>query len=309
MSAAHFSLIFEGRAVDNGEIDVQDLAPSLLALGALIQAANAELNGASSRMAVKVQTTRAGSFQVDMMLVQSLAEQAASLLSFLSDNKDGLAAADTLADIILKVGGGVAGATAAAGGGLLAFLKWLRGRRPSHIEPVGAEIHVHVDDTVFVTNRQTIVLAENREVREQARRLVAVLDRNGIDALITQSAAGERLTIAKPDVPAFDIPEFAEETLVDETERTKWLQIDSLSFKEGNKWRLTDGGEPFFAVIEDAEFLGRIDRREIAFAKADDLHCLMRERQSRTGKGALKKEITILRVLEHRSGAKQLRLL
>lgn len=308
MSDAHFSLIFEGRSVDNGEIDVQDLAPSLLALGALIQAANAELNGASSRMAVKVQTTRAGSFQVDMMLVQSLAEQAASLLSFLSDHKDGLAAADTLADIILKVGAGVTGVTVTAGGGLLAFLKWLRGRRPSRIEKVAGEIHVYVDDTVFITNPQTIALAENREVREQARRLVSVLDRDGIDSIAAQRAGQERLTLAKPDVPSFNIPEAAEEVLA-ESEYTRWLQIDSLSFKEGNKWRLTDGGEPFFAVIEDAEFLARIDRREIAFAKADGLQCLMRERQSITGKGTLKKEITVLRVLEHRSGAKQLKLL
>lgn len=65
MRNTHFSLIFEGRAVDNGEIDVQDLAPSLLALGALIQAANAELNGQAARVAVKLQTTRSGSFQVD----------------------------------------------------------------------------------------------------------------------------------------------------------------------------------------------------------------------------------------------------
>ena len=34
MSDANFSLVFEGAAVENGEMDVRDLAPSLLALGA-----------------------------------------------------------------------------------------------------------------------------------------------------------------------------------------------------------------------------------------------------------------------------------
>lgn len=39
MSDANFGLIFEGSAVDNGEIDFKDLAPSLMAPGELIQAA------------------------------------------------------------------------------------------------------------------------------------------------------------------------------------------------------------------------------------------------------------------------------
>jgi hypothetical protein len=48
MSDANFSLIFEGPAVENGEIDVQDLAPSLMALGEMIQAANAGLKAPMS---------------------------------------------------------------------------------------------------------------------------------------------------------------------------------------------------------------------------------------------------------------------
>lgn len=45
MSEARFSLIFRGLAVDNGEIDVHDLAPALLAVGDLLQAANQAING------------------------------------------------------------------------------------------------------------------------------------------------------------------------------------------------------------------------------------------------------------------------
>jgi hypothetical protein len=308
MSDANFSLIFEGPAVENGEIDVQDLAPSLMALGEMIQAANAGLNGERARVAVKLQATRKGSFEADLSVVQSLAEQAATLLDALAGHKEGIAAANELADVILKVGGTVGGCVVATGGGLLALLKWLRGRKPDNIEPRGGDVHVHIGDNVFVTNRQTIVLAENREVREQARKLVGVLEKDGINRLSTRRDGPENLTIERSEVSYFDIPEGEEETLED-SEREMWLQIDSLSFKEGNKWRLTDGGEPFHATVDDADFLNKIAKGEVSFSKADDLHCLVRERQSRTGKGQLKKERTIICVIEHRPGARQLRLL
>lgn len=58
MSDANFSLIFEGTSAENGEIDIKDLAPSLMALGDLIQAANAEINGEKARIAVKLQATK-----------------------------------------------------------------------------------------------------------------------------------------------------------------------------------------------------------------------------------------------------------
>lgn len=58
MSDANFSLIFEGTFAENGEIDIKDLVPSLMALGDLIQAANAEINGEKARIAVKLQATK-----------------------------------------------------------------------------------------------------------------------------------------------------------------------------------------------------------------------------------------------------------
>ena len=51
MSTSHFGIAFEGPAFDDGEIDVRDLAPALLALGDVIQAANHALNGSGRRPA------------------------------------------------------------------------------------------------------------------------------------------------------------------------------------------------------------------------------------------------------------------
>lgn len=303
MSDAHFTLIFEGSAVDNGAMDVRDLAPSLLSLCDLIQAANLTINGERAKIVVKLHATRTGSFEVDMTMVQSLVSQASLLLNQLAGHKDGLAAAKDLVEIIFKASAGVG----LIGGGFFALIKWLRNRKPDHIETKGGDTIIHIGNSYFMTNHQALALAENLEVREQAKKLVAVLQSEGIDSLSTR-AHGEKLTINREDARAFEIPEGEDETLED-IEREMYLQIDSLSFKEGNKWKVTDGGEPFHAVIEDSVFLNRIAKGEISFSKTDSLHCLVHERQIRTFRGQLRKERTIVKVLEHRPGACQLKLL
>lgn len=300
MSDSNFSLIFNGSAVDNGEIDVKDLAPALMALGELIQAANAEINGERARIAVKLQATKKGSFEVNMALVQSISEQATLLIDSLAGHKDGLAAAKDLADIIFQVG--------ATAGGFFGLIKWLRNRKPDRVETKGGDTHIHIGDTHFVTNSHAVALAENLEVREQAKNFVAVLLKEGIDEISTRRPGKEKLTIKKNEAHYFDLPQIEEETLED-VEREMFLQIDSLSFREGNKWRMTDGGEPFYAVLEDVDFLNRIAKGEVSFSKNDYLHCLVHECQIRTVKGQLKKERKIIRVIEHKLGTKQLKLL
>jgi hypothetical protein len=304
MNDASFCLIFDGAGVENGEIDVKDLAPSLMALGELIQAANTELNGDRAKIAVKLTATRKGSFEVSMTLVQEFGAQALALLDSLAGHKDGIAAANELADIIFKVGGGVS----VIGGGFFALIKWLRNRKPDKIETKGGETQIHIGDNIFITNPQVVKLAENLEVREQARNLVAVLSNDGIDEISTRRGTDEKLTIKKNEAQFFDVPDVEEETLED-SEREMFLQIDSLSFKEGNKWRVTDGGEPFYAVIEDVDFLNQIAKGDVSFSKNDNLHCRVREHQIRTSKGQLRKERSIIRVIEHKPGSRQLKLL
>jgi hypothetical protein len=59
MSHAEFSLKYDGSAVDAGTMDVRDLAPALLGVGQLIEAASRVVNGENSAVKVKIKTTRA----------------------------------------------------------------------------------------------------------------------------------------------------------------------------------------------------------------------------------------------------------
>ena len=104
MSEANFSLKLIGPALDDGEIDVHDLAPALLAMGDLFQAANTAINGERAKASVKVRATSRGSFEVDLTLIQTLKESVKTLFDFAAENNEGIAAANDLADLILKVG-------------------------------------------------------------------------------------------------------------------------------------------------------------------------------------------------------------
>ncbi|WP_275272424.1 hypothetical protein [Limnobacter sp. P1] len=302
MSEEKLTLVFDGPAVENGEIDVRDLAPALLAIGELIQAANSEINGTRAQMSVKVKATAEGSFEVDLNLIQSLMENAKALFDFASIHNDSIAAANELADLLFKIVGG----TVATGGGLLALIKFLKGRKPDRIEQRGGDVHIHIGDNYFVTNKRTVQIAESVAVREHAKKAVSTLSNDGIDVIKVRRPKTDDLEITKSEVIYFDYAE-TEEQLADET-RTMTLQIISLSFKEDNKWRVTDGGEPFGATIEDATFLNQIANNEIAFSKGDYLVCVVRERQFRSSKG-LKKERYIIEVKDHKPASKQLRLI
>lgn len=303
MSEANLTLVFDGSAVTDGEIDIQDLAPALLAMEELIQAANHEINGDKAKISVKVQATAEGSFEVGLMIFQFLTENTEAYLDFALENEDKIAAANELTDLLFKI---VGGAATVVGGGVFGLIKFLKGRKPDRIEEKAKEVYVYIGDTYFVTNKQAIKLVESVAVRKPAKKAVSTLSKDGIDNIQVQRSGQETLSVSKGDVGYFEYND-NEEELMDEV-RPMTLQIINLSFKEDNKWRVTDGGEPFSATIEDIAFLNKIDNNEIAFSKGDYLFCDVRERQFNTSNG-LKKERTIIEVKDHKPAAKQLRLI
>ena len=85
------------------------------------------------------------------------------------------------------------------------------------------------------------------------------------------------------------------------------LSIRSLAFQEGNKWRLFDGQNVITATITDSDFIDRVDRNMIRFAKGDLLLCEVRTVQTQ-GVDGLRTEHTVLRVVEHKPAPDQIPL-
>jgi hypothetical protein len=87
--------------------------------------------------------------------------------------------------------------------------------------------------------------------------------------------------------------------VVSDSVSRKVLLIESVVFKDGNKWRVHDGDYPFFATLDDEAFLARVNAG-VRFGKGDVLVAELRQIQIMSD-GVLKNEYHIVKVHEHRA--------
>jgi hypothetical protein len=71
MDSASFVVSFNGPGVEDGRIHVRDLAPALLSLGRLIDAANIAVYGEKQPIKIEAKAISTGSFEVVLQAVSS----------------------------------------------------------------------------------------------------------------------------------------------------------------------------------------------------------------------------------------------
>lgn len=293
MTTASFTVAYDGPALRDGLMDVRDLAPALLAVGQLFDAANAVLNRDEASVSVNVKATGQGSFEIDFTIVQSIASQ---LTSFFSGNE--ITAAINLKEIIF--GGGAS---------LIWLIKILRGKSPEKVEKLSeSTVKIIFEGQTFEVPMALLRLYQDLAVRAAAQKAVAEpLKKNGIDVFEVRNAEkAKEISVSKFEVEYFTKPEIPDEILVDATKRAAF-SIVSLSFKEDNKWRLYDGNTQISATVEDFDFQQRVDASQISFSKGDILLCDVRVKQKQTSHG-LSTEYVVEKVIEHRPALRQLPL-
>ena len=305
MAKTRFEIAFEGDSFEDGEIDVRDLAPTLLAFGNVVQAANKVLNGDRADARLKVAATDKGSFvAVLTMDVGWLAD----MLDAVSAHPQRVVAADQLMDLLIKAGT-IAGAPLC----LFAALKALKGKRPDKVETLGdGTTEITINLTTFVVDDRTVALLQDLPTREAVEDLGTKAARvDGLDNLRigADSEAVEAVRLALTDLPSLKVPPEQDEPDTEITRRDVWLKIVSVHFRDGYKWRFSDGGErPFTADMEDAEFQKKIQEGILALNANDAIRCRLREEQSLSASNLLK-VIYVEEVLEYRPGARQMNLL
>jgi hypothetical protein len=279
-------IIYEGPAVADGSMNVKDLAPAMLAIGTLFETANTISNGQLASVNIKVRATSPGSFHILYEVIQTSQVIAPNLLATATQIRDWL------------IGGVV------IGGGIFAVIKWARGRKPK-LTQINKELYtLTIDGETYEIPLALLRLYQDASIRQSIANIVRPVKEEGIDSL---QIRGDNLLlqeVKKEESEFFDLPE-TQELLLDETRRQAF-SITTLSFKEDNKWRLTDGQSTFLVAMKDVAFQRRVDNNEVSFAKGDVLLCDLRTIQWQVQSG-VRTEYEVVKVIKH-TPARQLSL-
>jgi hypothetical protein len=140
MGDNQFRVIYNGPAVDDGEMDVEQLASSLLALGKLIENADAIRSGEAGRVKVRVKSDlKRGSFDVGIAVHWIDGFKDAAIAWALTPEGTGTLAVLGFLGVNLK------DAALLGGKGLIQVVRWLKGRR------VAKQIVLQDGNTTLIT--------------------------------------------------------------------------------------------------------------------------------------------------------------
>lgn len=297
-----FQLVYDGPALSESQMDVRTLAPALIALGDLVERANEMVNGNQARVALNVRGSfKRGSFGIEFELVTNLWQK---VLDFTGNPH-----VSGAKEIIEWLGFGAVG-TAAVYGSLVRVIRWLRGRGVKREVVLGnGVVRLYVGDEYIDVEEQVIALLRDYRIRKHLEAVIAEpLSRDGITvAGIVDPERGEVVILAEADEARwFKAPPAEEEAVADDRYEAT-LQVHTLAFQDGNKWRFGDGASVFFAAVEDEDFLARVARNQESFSKDDIIRARVRRVQRLTASG-LKAEHFVEKVLEHRSASPHVQL-
>jgi hypothetical protein len=296
MAEASFSVMYDGPALQEGRIPVGDLAPALLALGEVFDAAAADLYPELPAPTLEVEAPERGSFDAHLILHAVDAwEQAVDMFS----SKEITA----LANLVQLTTGAA---------GLFALIRKLRGRRIREVENTNDpdEVIVTLDDGVeFVAATKLVRISRNPKARRAARQVVEPVKRLGINKVEIRSddsqEEDEPVVVESSEAEAFELPtaEDGSEEVVDNV-REAFVTIVKPDFEDG-RWKVSDGSSRFGVEMEDQGFQDRVRRAAEVFRAGDTLRCIIRTSQWIVD-GKLRSVHKITEVIEHVKAGEQL---
>lgn len=289
MSPINLHIVYDGPALENHRMDVKDLAPALLALGGLVDRANEVLNQDRAKVRVEVQASfREGSFGITFEVIQSLR----SMFDFLSGNP----ITGTLNLVALL------GLARGGGKGALWLLRKLKGRTIERFEllPDGKAV-VYVDQEQHMIEKEVLELVRDHKIRRHFESLIAKpLDQDGIETFAVADPKTKKVEVlVDKSESSYFIAPIGEIDMEETDEYIARLQIVTISFQDGNKWRFSDGQQSFYATISDEIFNQRVTNREEQFGKGDIIRAKVRRRQYMADGDKLRADYEIIEVLQH----------
>lgn len=258
---------YDGPALAGHEMDVQDLAPALLALAEIAKIANKQLNGdrASIRVLVNADTEQK-CFQVDLSLVQSWLDQASMFVG-----KDNLATVSQIAQII--------GLTGTPLGGLFWLYKRLYGQ-PAKAPPAVTftsddatgvtVININGDGNSIKVSNETAKLAQDPKVLGHVKTVLDPLNQPDYEDF--SIVKGDKALVKINRDEAHNIRKYAL-PLPDENEPENFVslvegqvEIVTAQYKGNAQWVLWWTGRNRNMKVEDDKWLARFQSGEVGDA-------------------------------------------
>ena len=286
-------IAYVGEALNNGAMEVNDLAPALLAFGNLIQRTNIVIgNERAVRVLLKADDIRRGSFDITLLLDYNLLEEAKLFM--------GLAEDTGLKDLMDVLGMGIT-----AKESIFWLIKLIGFKKIRKAEKQADHVKIILEDNRVITVTQNVYnVFMDFEARTLIEKVVTPVKKEGIQGFEIRnpddySDSKPTVSVDKESVAYFAAP--ALETKVEPDivyEQDMMLRIVSIVFDEKQKWRFSDGEAVFWAKIEDEKFWKEINDGVLAFRKGDKLKVRCRVVQRIGENESLVSERTIINVIK-----------
>lgn len=272
------SLRYSGPDVDSGRMDVYAASINMIAFSEFMVAAVKAAFGDQAEARAEVAGFAQGSFLTD--LVFSVGGPLTSVFT-------GVSPKDLLA--VVKES--------------FALWKHLKGAPPTAIEHHGQQVSVtNNSGQIIQVQTDTLNLVLSEKGAETVGRFVRqAMESEGINK-VELASGNEPVASATRSESGFFVPVAAETPLSENTVKMA-LILEAAVFKDGNKWRFSDGTTSFSADIADQEFLQQVENGE-RFGKGDVLNVEMLIAQTRTGQ-KITTQRTVIKVLDHRPRQEQ----
>lgn len=310
VSRQAFQVAYHGTAANGHTMDVEALAPALLAFGNLIREANVEINGDRATVRVLVDSDfERKCFHINFEIVQNWVQKALSLL------KDD--SVQTSKELLQTIGI-ISALVGTVCGSLLAFLKWKRGRKTKLVQQVrdadsGGVVILNIEgdqNNIQLTNN-VYKLAENKKVLESIEGSLAPIEAKQAERIEFKQDDKTALAYDREDVRAIisscesgpDGRSIAEEKPQPKITTTTLYSYGPVFDAKVKKWRFKYKKKPIYADISETSIAGDTMKRGGSFV--DDRYRVRMEVIPPESEGGSDPHYKILEVLDFTQAPQQ----
>lgn len=193
--------------------------------------------------------------------------------------------------------------------GLIWLVKRLKGAQPEKVTEANTEeLEIETKEGKFRIGKLTWRFYNSRLIRKSIHGVLKPLSQPGVESVKFIDQQQRISVVEKDDVRLFIPPEESKEQLLELPLRDTYVNVVHMWFKDGHKWRFTEGSGEWTAEITDANFINRLVKGEVSIRASDFLKVRVKQTQFIQGTD-ISSVYEIIEVLDHKRGDEQMSLI